>query len=172
MRYVLIIAITCVVELVIFAGGYFWVNAQVESKIALIEKIEARLEGFGGVRAEVEKLLREKADLEQRVALINQIDQTQFLAPAILDQLADAAPSEVWLSTLVVEGKSIKIEGYGMSNDDVSIFMESLKRAQLIEQVNLLSSQLELVSGVHVYAFKITCGLKIHLSPQSEAVHG
>ena len=81
-----------------------------------------------------------------RVALIRRIDDDRYRWPRILSQVADALPSDVWLTHLSQVGASerttrFQVEGMAPDNLALTRFWDALASAPAIAGVSLLGTE-------------------------------
>ena len=88
--------------------------------------------------------------IAQRVDIIQEIDGDRYIWPHILDEVARALPDYTWLIELIqVSGGEpirFRIGGQAGNNFAVTQFMENLEASLFIRNVNLVSTEQEVIT--------------------------
>lgn len=95
---------------------------------------------------EESSLLQARADsIAERVAIIQEIDQSRYVWPHLMDEVARAMPDYAWMTglTQVVAGDDVifQIQGQAGTYFALTTFMETLEASPFITGVQLLESQ-------------------------------
>ena len=143
------VTVACSLVLVVAAGGigfWFWSlksqAASLDSEIAAAEREAARLKT---VLAEVERFETRRAQLQERVALIEELRSGQSVPVQLLDHISSSLPEMVWLTGFKQEGSSLEIEGKSTTLIGLSDFVGNLATSPLLQKpVEILDSQVEL----------------------------
>lgn len=128
---------------VAYAGWSFWSlreeAAQVERDIEQARVEEQRL---NQVISEVRNFEARRAQLEQRVALIEELRRGQTAPVHILDQISRALPDMVWLTKVQQTGYDLTIEGNCLSLTSLSDFVGALEHSRYFARpVEILNSE-------------------------------
>ncbi len=110
-----------------YVGWHFWTlgesQAQVERDIEQARSEEQRL---NQVISEVRNFEARRAQLEQRVSLIEELRRGQTAPVHILDQLSRSLPDMVWLTKVAQTSYDLTIEGNCLSLTSLSDFVGAL----------------------------------------------
>lgn len=128
---------------VAYAGWSFWSlreeSAQVERDIEQARVEEQRL---NQVISEVRNFEARRGQLEQRVALIEELRRGQTAPVHILDQLSRALPDMVWLTKIQQSSYDLTIEGNCLSLTALSDFVGALEHSRYFARpVEILNSE-------------------------------
>lgn len=128
---------------VAYAGWSFWSlreeAAQVERDIEQARVEEQRL---NQVISEVRNFEARRAQLEQRVALIEELRRGQTAPVHILDQISRALPDMVWLTKIQQTSYDLTIEGNCLSLTSLSDFVGALEHSRYFARpVEILNSE-------------------------------
>src|SRR5579859_8068077 len=97
---------------IVAVGWWFWAlrtrSAKLDEDIAQAEKEANQLRS---VLAQVQKFETRKAQLQQRVTLIEQLRRGQSTPVHLLDEVSRALPDRLWLITMLQRGNDFTIEG-------------------------------------------------------------
>jgi type IV pilus assembly protein PilN len=113
---------------VLFIGWRYWVvmrdSNQIDAEIAAAQQETTRLHS---VIQQVQQFEQRKAQLQQRVVLIEQLRKGQTGPVHMLDQISRALPQLLWLTELKQTGTDIVIEGRATSLTGLSEFVANLE---------------------------------------------
>lgn len=164
-----------------YAGWSFWSlreeTAQVERDIEQARVEEQRL---NQVISEVRDFEARRAQLEQRVALIEELRQGQTAPVHILDQISRALPDMVWLTRMQQTNYDLTIEGNCQSLTALSDFVGALEHSRYFARpVEILNSEVvaatantqELIKFQIKATFQMA-GLKSAAAPTAPAAKG
>ncbi len=129
-----ILAILTIVGLLL-AGGYWFVK---NSALASIEEtaVQKRAEAatLEKIIKEVEQFKKRKEDLENRIALINDLKRNQKVPVRVMDRVSQDLPDLVWLDRMQVQGRSIDVSGRALNENAIALFIENLKNDGLFSE--------------------------------------
>lgn len=97
-------------------------NSYLEGQVAVLNR---RIQ-------EINELEKQKADLLSRMNVIQQLQESRPEIVHLLDQLVDAVPVGVFLTSLKQEGPNVTVEGRAQSNARVSAFMRNIEAADWV----------------------------------------
>ena len=113
---------------VVAVGWWFWAlrarSAQLDADIAQAEKEANQLRS---VLARVQQFEARKAQLQQRVSLIEQLRHGQNAPVHVLDEVSRALPDRLWLVTMFQRGNDFTIEGRTTTLTGLSDFVSNLE---------------------------------------------
>lgn len=126
-----------------YVGWHFWTlgesQAQVERDIEQARSEEQRL---NQVISEVRNFEARRAQLEQRVSLIEELRRGQTAPVHILDQLSRSLPDMVWLTKVAQTSFDLTIEGNCLSLTALSDFVGALEHSRYFARpVEILNSE-------------------------------
>jgi type IV pilus assembly protein PilN len=153
--------VTIAASLIILAtalviGWWFWSLRQ--TSLALDEDIakgEAETQQLRSVLAQVQKFEARKAQLQQRVTLIEQLRRGQAGPVHVLDEISKAVPERLWLTALTQKGNEFKIDGMTTSLQELSNFVASLGASRWFKPVDIVDSQSEGDKGPELFKFTV-----------------
>jgi len=125
------LAVGCSLILILaalFVGWRFWVlrhqSSQLDAEIAAAQQETARLHS---VILQVQQFEQRRAQLQQRVVLIEQLRKGQTGPVHMLDQISRALPPMLWLTELKQIGDSVVIDGRCTALTSLSEFVGNLE---------------------------------------------
>ena len=128
---------------VLGVGWWFWSlrqrSAAVDEQIA---QAELQSQQLRSVLAKVQKFEARKAQLQQRVSLIEQLRSGQSAPVHVLDEISKSLPDRLWLSELEQTGTDFAISGVTDSLTAVSDFVANLESTKWFKKpVEIIDSQ-------------------------------
>jgi len=138
-------------------GWWFW-SLRTES-LQLDEEIkraEVEAQQLRSVLAQVQKFEAEKARLQQRVTLIEQLRRGQTGPVHILDEVSRALPERLWLVSMSQRAGDYTIEGRTTSLTGVSDFVANLEASQWFKRpVEIVDSAVDQTPAGDMVRFTI-----------------
>jgi type IV pilus assembly protein PilN len=128
---VTIAASLILIATVLGVGWWFWSLRQ--RSIHLDEEIsraEIQTQQLRSVLAQVQKFEARKAQLQQRVSLIEQLRRGQSVPVHVLDEISKSVPDRLWLTDLTQTANEFAISGMTTSMTAVSDFIANLEATQ------------------------------------------
>ena len=126
-------------------GWWFWslqrASADLDQQIADAERETQRLRS---VIQQVQQFEARRAQLQQRVTLIEELRKGQTGPVHLLDQVSKALPEAMWLTDLKQAANEITVEGRCTSLNSLSDFVSALETSGLFERpVEIVDSRVE-----------------------------
>ena len=170
------LTLACSLLLVVTAAGigywYYSLNqrsAQVDADIVSARQEQARLQS---IIREVAAFNQQRAQLQQRVALIEQLRSGQSVPVQLLDAISKSVPDMLWLTDLEQKGSDITIQGQSTTLISLSDFVGNLGNTSLLQKpIEIVDSKVETVtgsgpaSGIDLIKFTV----KAQLAPSAKA---
>src|SRR5205823_8863870 len=128
-----------------FVGWRWWglsrESSRLDEEIAQAQDETRRLHG---IIQQVQAFEQQKAQLQQRVVLIEQLRKSQTGPVHMLDQLSRSLPPMLWLTNLKQEDNTITIDGKSTTQTGVSDFVANLESSGYFKKsIDIISSQTE-----------------------------
>lgn len=148
----LIIIVTALV-----IGWWFWSLRQTSAKLDEdIARGEAETIQLRSVLAQVQKFEARKAQLQQRVTLIEQLRHGQTGPVHVLDEISKAVPDRLWLTTLSQKNDDFVIEGMTTSLQELSTFVSNLEASRWFKKpVDIVDSQAQADKDSELFKFTV-----------------
>lgn len=130
-------------------GWWYWSlrqdSIQLDADLAAAQQEATRLRT---VMAEVEEFERQRQQLQQRVALIEELRSGQSVPVQLLDHVSRSLPDMLWLTALQQEGDLVTIEGRSTTLIALSDFVGNLSTGALLQRpIEIVDSQVQPASG-------------------------
>ncbi len=139
--------ITLLVLALVAAVGFLFIHyyqmnremSDLQTKIRTKQVEKARLENL---KQQVENFDRQKAVLQQRIAVIEELQRNRTGGQELLDMVATTVTrtDELWLTSLSRKGNTLTFEGSAASINAVANFITQLKRSGYFQKVEIKES--------------------------------
>jgi len=126
-------------------GWWFWsLRSQSLAIDAEMVRAEGEMQQLRNVLTQVQKFESRKAQLQQRVTLIEQLRQGQFASVHVLDKISRSLPERLWLNDMKQTGAEFTIGGFSTSMTALSDFVANLESTRWFERpVEIVDSQVQ-----------------------------
>ena len=126
-------------------GWWFWSLRQRSLTVdADIIKAETETQQLRSVLAQVQKFETRKAQLQQRVTLIEQLRKGQAAPVHVLDKISRSLPERLWLTDIKQAGAEFTIVGMSTSMTALSDFIANLEGTRWFKRpVEIIDSQVQ-----------------------------
>ena len=129
-------------------------EVRIETQLKLVQDDLVRLNKEVG---EIDELKQRKAKLEQKLAVIKDLDKGRLRAAYILGELSQRTPEKVWIESLDKSGKDLKVSGVALDNETIANFMDVLGRSKYFAGIELeVTEQIER-GGLKLMKFSLRC---------------
>jgi type IV pilus assembly protein PilN len=135
-------------------GGWWWMlDAERSSVNASIVSAETEIERLKGVAKLVEYAAARKAELAERINLIERLRATEREPVTLLETVNRSMPEGLWLLDLKQTGMKIQIEGQALSLTYVTAFSEQLQDSGFFVRPVDVNTKTEMVQDTSVVRF-------------------
>jgi type IV pilus assembly protein PilN len=148
-------------------GYWYWTLSEegnrVEAEIAEAQREQTRL---ASLLTEVTQFEAQRSQLQQRVALIEQLRAGQSVPVQLLDLVSRSLPDTLWLTNLDQVGEVLTIQGRSMTLPAVSRLVNNLGSSELlVKPIEIVDTQVEALPGaaagtVDVIRFTVKANVK------------
>jgi type IV pilus assembly protein PilN len=163
----LLIAAAAVGSLVLAAGFHQFVRSSVTNANKRVEGLKTQLAQFKPQQEQVDAFKAKKADIEQKLEVIDRLEKSRSGPVHILDELASRTPERVWLTNLSAKGGKIELEGMSLDNELVALFLTALNDSAYFANVELKETELKTVDELKLNTFRIVAQLESPDAPAS-----
>jgi type IV pilus assembly protein PilN len=129
----------------LFVGWWFWSLRQTSNRLdADIAKGDVETQQLRSVLAQVQKFEARKAQLQQRVTLIEQLRRGQSGPVHVLDEISKAIPERLWLTDLSQKADVFTFTGMTTSLTGLTDFVSNLESSVwFAKPVDIIDSQVQ-----------------------------
>lgn len=132
-----------------------WMTARLSRERTLIAARETELKKLEATQKEVKKFQDEQHEIEQKLAIIDQIEAARTGPVRIMDELSTRIPTRVWLTKLTAKNGLLTLEGNSIDAEIVADFAAALEESTMLSGVDLQETRLEEEDGLKLSAFKM-----------------
>ncbi|MFQ3206038.1 MAG: type IV pilus assembly protein PilN [Glaciecola sp.] len=166
--------ITSLVIISIAVLAVFWILGEViEQQIRNQNSRNNYLEQqIGVLDTQIERIKNirsSKAEIAQRMALIEQLQVSKNVSPIVFDELARIVPAGVSFEKMSRSGNLIEIVGISESNNRLSAFMRNLEQSDVFTNGVLSSITADVSTLNAVSDFKLTFSITPKVAPIQNA---
>jgi len=144
------VACSAVLVLAVVTIGWRYLSLTNESKQLDVDIANSQQEAsrLHAIILQVQEFEQRKAQLQQRVVLIEQLRKSQTGPVHMLDQISRSLPPSLWLTALKQDNESITIDGRCTSLTALSDFVANLEGTGYFKKsVEIVSSQTEVTTA-------------------------
>jgi type IV pilus assembly protein PilN len=152
------------VLLITFVGiGFTWsyLDGVIEQKQTEIRQTQQRLDELQKVIAEIEAFERQRAALEQKLAVIEKLKKAQQVPVHILEEVYLTMEEDLWLTSFSWSGGNFNFAGVALSNPVVADYVRNLEKSQFVTNPELRSTTINTIGGQEVRNFSVTANLAV-----------
>lgn len=153
----------------------YTLSNKVESLKKTQTKLVAEKKQYESIIKQIEKIKKDQALLESKLAVIKTLKANSQLPVRILDEIARMTPTNrMWLNSLSLAGGSVNLSGIALDNATIAQYMDQLTAAPYFASAELKNSSLTTVADQKLKSFSLTLAVKktqaeIETEAQNEA---
>lgn len=163
------LTLVALVALLVVIVGDRVVSSQINHQDSRNSYLSSRIAELDEKVAEIRGLQRKRAQLIERMRVIQELQGNRPVIVRVMDQLVRTVPDGVFYTSLVAKGSDITIEGVAESNNRVSSLMRRLDRSDWLRDPNLDAVKAAPDFGEQATTFDLTVKLQL---PSSESEGG
>lgn len=153
---VFLLSIVLLVIVLVIANGYL--AGQVEKLETRLDGLNAEIKVYEERARQVEAFKKELDELNQKIDVVNRLKSYRKNPPELLAELTElVVPGRMQLSRMSFSRTQVSMEGLSMDNETIAVFMRRLERSERFSSVRLSRSVQQVVQGVDMKNFQITC---------------
>ena len=158
LQYVFLV-VALVVSLGILYGHYLLLDRENKTVLAHIQKQTGEKARLEQLKQQVDNFEKQKAVLQQRISVIEQLQRNRTGGRELLDALANTVgrTDTLWLTSVDRKGDTLTIVGSAGSINAVANYITQLKRSGYFQQVEIKESHQDANSkAVEIFLFTLT----------------
>lgn len=147
---------------------YFTLQKSLNQEKERIKQLRAQKTELEQIKQQVEGFEKQKQVLQQRVAIIEQLQRDRTGGQELLDMIANTVSrtENLWLTSLVRKGSGLTIDGSAASINSVANFITQMKRSGYFQKIEIKESKQD-EKNVNVQTF--TFELSAEIAPPQPA---
>ena len=151
-------------------GLLFWfigqaIDQQISNQNSRNQYLEKEIAILDAQIAEIKKVKDSKNAIEQRMALIEQLQVSRNVAPIVFDELAKLVPAGVAFESMRRTDNKIEIEGISDSNNRLSDFMRALDNSKIFVAAELSTIKSDSDAARAISNFTLTFSISPNVAP-------
>ncbi|GMM69580.1 PilN domain-containing protein [Alteromonas sp. MTD1] len=151
-------------------GLLFWfigqaIDQQISNQNSRNQYLEKEIAILDAQIAEIKKVKDSKNAIEQRMALIEQLQVSRNVAPIVFDELAKLVPAGVAFESMRRTDNRIEIEGISDSNNRLSDFMRALDDSKVFVAAELSTIKSDSDAARAISNFTLTFSISPNVAP-------
>lgn len=150
----LLFAVALFVMIIVWLIGML-IDSQIANQNQRNSFMEGQILVLDAEIAKIKDIKESKKAIEQRMALIEQLQTSRNVAPIVLDELVKIIPPGVSFRSLSRQGNLIEISGVSESNNRLSSFMRNLEDSKVFGNGELSSIVADTTASDAVSEFKL-----------------
>jgi len=156
-RQLALVLVSAVVGSVLLAGVVHWkVRHDISSSIEMAQQTQQEIDRFGPQLKQVEEFKKTKAEIEQKLDVIQGLNEARSGPVHMLDELATHTPERIWISKISVHNGRLEMEGMSLDNELVALFLTALEESPYFKDVELVETQAKEKNGFRLNAFEVS----------------
>src|SRR5712671_6222969 len=166
LQYVFL-AVALVVSVGVLYGHYLLMDRENTVVLAHIQKQTGEKARLEALKQQVDNFEKQKAVLQQRIAVIEQLQRNRTGGQELMDAVANTVSrtDTLWLTSVDRKGDTLSINGSAGSIDAVANYITQLKRSGYFQQVEIKESHQDASNkAVEIFLFSLTTQIGL---PQS-----
>ncbi|GGO65703.1 PilN domain-containing protein [Bowmanella pacifica] len=164
--YLVMLALVAMLALAIFWGIGVVVDNMIAAQQGRNNFLNQQIAQLDAQIAKIKDIKEQKKQVEQRMALIEQLQANRNAAPHVLDELARIVPPGVAFRTLSRKGNRMEVMGISESNNRLSEFMRRLEMSKVFTNGDLSSIVADTSKSDAVSEFKLTFNISPSVAPE------
>jgi type IV pilus assembly protein PilO len=168
-QQVMLLAVALAGAVVLSGGFHQWMRGRISATQGRVISLQAQLEKFKPQQEQVAEFKAKKAEIEQKLAVIANLERSRSGPVHIMDELATHIPERVWLTGVTADKGQIALGGMSLDNELVALFLTSLNDSPYFANVELESTELKLVDSLKLNTFRIRAALESPDAPAAAA---
>ena len=171
-QQLLMLAASVVGAVVVCFGIQHVMSGRIEDAHERVKSLEQQLQQFKPQQEQVDAFKKKKAEIEQKLAVIERLERSRSGPVHILDELASRIPERVWLTSLSANNGQVELAGLSLDNELIALFLTALNDSPYFTNVELGETELKTVKDLKLNTFKIHAQLESPDAPAGAAPAG
>lgn len=160
----LLFAVALFVMIIVYLIGML-IDSQIASQNQRNAFLEGQIAVLDAEIAKIKDIKESKKAIEQRMALIEQLQTSRNVAPIVFDELARLVPPGISFRSFARQGNVIEVSGVSESNNRLSSFMRKIEDSKIFGNGELSSIVADTTASDAVSEFKLNFTLNSSVAP-------
>ena len=169
-RQLALVLVGALIGSVLLSGVIHWkVRHDVSSTREMTVATQKEIDRFEPQLKQVEEFKKTKGEIEQKLDVIQGLNEARSGPVHMLDELASHTPDRIWISEVSVHGGRLTMEGMSLDNELVALFLTALEESAYFKDVELVETQAKEKDGFRLNAFEVSAVLTAPGAEKREA---
>ncbi len=148
----------------VIVAAHVAISSKVGRVMSQIQATQAEIDELSTVIGDVASFKKDKEEIEEKLAVIRELDANRGGPVRILDEIASRLPEKLWLTRLSQESGALTLEGLSIDNETIATYMTRLAQSPYLSNIELERSELQEGGPVKLNQFTIRCS--VAMSPE------
>jgi type IV pilus assembly protein PilN len=117
---------------------------------------QKEIDQFAPQLKQVEEFKKTKAEIEQKLDVIQGLNEARSGPVHMLDELATHTPDRIWITKVSVHGGRLAMEGMSLDNELVALFLTALEESPYFKDVELVETKAKEKDGFRLNSFEVS----------------
>ena len=156
-RQLALVLVGALIGSVLLSGAVHWkVRHDVSSTREMTVATQKEIDRFEPQLKQVEEFKKTKSEIEQKLDVIQGLNDARSGPVHMLDELATHTPDRIWISKVSVHNGRMLMEGMSLDNELVALFLTALEESAYFKDVELVETQAKEKDGFRLNAFEVS----------------
>ena len=129
----LVLAATLLGSVLLSGAFHGKVRHDISSTRAQTLATQKEIDRFEPQLKQVEEFKKAKAEIEQKLGVIESLHEARSGPVHVLDELATHTPDRIWISKVSIHAGKLTLEGMSLDNELVALFLTALEESALLQ---------------------------------------
>ncbi|MGE4545118.1 MAG: PilN domain-containing protein [Pedobacter sp.] len=138
-------------------GLYFFKATQIAKKKAEIQAAQTEINQLKKAIGDVANFKNKQKELQGKLDVLSELKNKKNGPVHLLDELSSVLPKKLWIESFKESGGNISIEGVGLNEETVAVFMKDLESSPYYKDVELKVTQQIKKKELKLQKFSVAC---------------
>ncbi len=150
-----VLALVLIVVAALCGSAYMFQLNRLQEAQAQIDQKRFEISKLMKTIGEVNQFKKRQQELRAKLDVMEQLEDARSGPVHVLDELYKAMPEKLWLTSFSESGGNAKIEGIGLNEETVAMFMRNLDTSEYFSNVELQVTQQSVQEGNKFQRFSL-----------------
>jgi len=154
---ILVVCLALLVTGALCGSAYMHFLNKIQDAQAEIDQKRFEISKLMKTIGEVNQFKKRQKELRAKLDVMDKLETARSGPVRLLDELYNALPEKLWLTSFSEKGGNVKIDGIGINEEAVASFMRNLEASESYSNVDLKVTQLSAQKGNKFHKFSLVC---------------
>lgn len=171
-QQIIIAAMVLLATFVVIGFLHSGISSKIKETQKKVAETDEKIKHLKSIIGEVDKFKETKKDLEQKLSIIESLENNRLGPVLLMDELSQAMPDRCWFTSLSESSSKIKVKGKALDTNNVAALMDNLNRSEMFDNVVLKQTSLGTMDSYQVVDFELSFNAKGLSLPTPSASEG